>query len=162
MLSPDLAARLDRFIDLYGVHEPGVLPVSVYHLAAQRGFRIVYRDDMGPVYGCAMVTGTTREIYLNACVRRPWQRFAAAHELGHIIAEHPSAGTGYRACSTLTLNPADRAVEREASIIGGLLLVPRWAIVEYETADAIAAACDVPREIVGLLLGELRAQEHAA
>lgn len=141
MLSEAVARRLACTIDVHEAHVPGSLPVSITQILRQQNWEILYRERIYPVYGGALIGRRARGMLINADLPAPWQRFVMAHELGHVIAEHPGSFYLFSADNWM-----HHKQEREASIIAAHLLIPEWALSEYGAERDLTAACDVPGE----------------
>lgn len=142
----ELLARAD-------LHRPGVLPVSIRQLARDEGWRVFYTERLWPLYGFAVVKGMTRLMWVNADVAPAYQRFAIAHEMGHVLLE---AGDALHLCSPAQTGFSRwvrQRAERQASIVAAHLLIPAWVPDDVESRAAIAHACEVPEELVALRFG---------
>ncbi|MCS7294381.1 MAG: ImmA/IrrE family metallo-endopeptidase, partial [Dehalococcoidia bacterium] len=85
-------------------------------------------------------------MWINALLSSAEQRLVIAHELGHWINGDEQV---IRTCrSSSFAYHWDARLERDATIAAARLLIPEWAVREYGTVEAIAAACDVPAWLV--------------
>lgn len=139
-----------ELIARYDLHAAPVLPVPIRQLARELGWQIVYGERMGRIYGLAVVYRDVRLIQVNAALSHEWQRMTIAHELGHVLNGDASA---LHLCAAPAPDLAgwlgDRQ-ERRASLTAARLLIPDWAAREYGTVAELAAACEVPPELVEL------------
>jgi Zn-dependent peptidase ImmA (M78 family) len=117
------------------------------HTAAEAvlpGF-IVVELELLPQGACAIVDMEDRSIGVNGALSPPRQRFAIAHEIGHVVLNHPQyvfAAAGKQ----------DTILEREADIFAGEFLVPRKALQQAfrECRDyaELAQRFEVEREVM--------------
>lgn len=134
----------------YNLHGRMALPVPIRQIARDEGWRIHYTERLAPLYGFAVVHGSVHLMQINADVTDPYQRFAIAHEMGHVlngdrVSLHLCAAGGRLAQWT------SRRMERQADLAAARLLIPPAAFEAGSIAE-IAAACEVPRELVELLV----------
>jgi len=88
---------------------------------------------------------------VNTAVPSPYQRFAIAHDIAHVLCGH---------CSLFHCGFADPFVfwldarqEWEADRAALAILLPGWALRSYGTVEELAAACGVPCELLFRYLG---------
>src|SRR5437763_15942610 len=98
--------------------------------------------------GFAVVRPRDIHIGVNAHLPPPWQRLAAAHEAGHIIAYHP-----HRLYTCKAYQWDQEEHERSAQLAAALLLVPLRAVQTYQqefTPTELANLLQVPTALVDL------------
>lgn len=144
----DAAERaIAQLIERRGIHAnlSLCLPVPIRQVARDEGWDIYFHEGMSNLYGVGVVNGPVRLMYINADVSTSWQRHAIAHEMGHFINDDP--GTIHLCHQWPWLA---NKTERRASIVAGRILIPDAALTEFATIDEIAAACNVPSDLVEL------------
>lgn len=140
--------NVQALIDRYGLHDwPGEVPIR--QVARDEGWLVQF-GEITPALGYAVVLGTVRVMVINEAVSRAYQRFAIAHELGHVLAGDPGrlqlCQPEVGAFGAWLLS----AAERRANQIAALLLVPPAALGWDATTREIAAQLVVPEELVTL------------
>uniref|UniRef100_A0A7C2WJ70 ImmA/IrrE family metallo-endopeptidase n=2 Tax=Thermorudis TaxID=1649508 RepID=A0A7C2WJ70_9BACT len=147
---PSIAGTaLAEFIRRHRAHD--TVPVPVIDIAEREGWEIEFRSDLGKIRGISGVYRGVKLMWINALLPLEEQRAVVAHELGHWL-------NGDQRVIELCQHGSfaylwDRKLERQATLTGACLLVPSWAIREYQTIEAIAAACAVPPWLVKMRLG---------
>lgn len=151
VLSPPLDRKLrDRVketIALYDVH--ATLPVPIRQLARDAGWDVRFRERMGHILAWATHEDNLPVMGINASISTIYQRYAMGHEIGHELAGHLSSGDTRTLTSILRPHDIDEAV---ADASAALLLVPAYALDDFDTVHAVARACEVPRRLVELRL----------
>lgn len=142
-----------EMIARYGLHD-GLLPVPIRQVARDEGW-VVQFAEIPRAYGYAVVVGTVRVMVINAMVTPVYQRFAIAHEIGHVL--NRDDGRVHLCASDMSqfemwLRSRE---ERAASLTAATLLIPMHAIEWGDTPECIAARCGVPVELARLRLSEL-------
>lgn len=157
MTSPDgVDEQVTAIIQRYQLHGTTAYPSEYVNLAPLEDmFPILLRPlhEWGvqgfviPPIGVVSTSNpapVTLDIRLTAHVAR----LAYAHEIGHGLHGHQGA---------FVLAEMDqwfvRRAEREAWAVAARLLVPIQTVIDYETTEAIATACDVPEWLVDLAAG---------
>ena len=116
------------------------LPVPVDAIAEDLLGLHVTEADLDGVSG--LLYPARRRIVVNAADPPARKRFTLAHELGHWICQcqdGPEVEVFCRA-EDVTLDPAARAVEREANVFAAELLMPEPAVREAWAGDPDACA----------------------
>ncbi len=139
--------RVRETIALYDVH--ATLPVPIRQLARDTGWDVRFRERMSPVLAWATRESGQPVMGVNASISTIYQRYAMGHEIGHELAGHLRTGGTWTLSSCLTRRDRDPH-EAVADAIAALLLVPAYALDDWETTGAIARACEVPRRLVDL------------
>lgn len=149
-LSRRATERIQRLIEFRSLH--AVTPVPIRQIINDEGWRLLFREQIHPLYGFAVIRGQHKIMTVSADVSYPAQRYVMAHELAHEINEDPGilhvCGEG---------DWLESRSEREADEIAAWLLIPDSAMERYTTAAAIAAACQVPERLVRIRAGLLAA-----
>ena len=134
----------------HGLHDAG-LPVPLN--ALEDLYVPVYEDlwDTG-VAACAIppsngmpTRATPAHIVMDRSLPPSTRRLFYAHEIGHVICEHPGS------LRARHVDPwfHDRH-EREAWEVAALFLIPPQVFAEGWTKDQMATACEVPRQVFDL------------
>ncbi len=124
----------------------GTLPVPVQQIAEHEGWEIEFRDGLGTILGISGVYKGVKLMWINAQLSTAERRAVIAHELGHWLNGDELV---IRTCRWSSFAYHwDVRLERDATITAARLLIPNWAVREYQTVQAIAAACDVPPWLV--------------
>lgn len=126
------------------------VPVLIWHVALAQGWHLRYAEGMGTIHAISVVYRGMKVIQVNADLPVPYQRFAIAHELAHVLCDHVSL---VQLCNGSAVDWLDRRQERQADLVVAHLLIPEWCLHVYEHPLAIATAADVPVEVVTLHLG---------
>lgn len=127
------------------------VPVPIQQIAELEGWEIEYRDDLGVIYGISGIQGETKLMWINARLPEVERRAVIAHELGHWLNADQHI---IRKCGWFSFTYYwDRKIERQATTAAAHLLIPSWAVTEYKTIEAIAAACAVPLWLVQMRCG---------
>ncbi len=143
-------------------------PVDVETLARSFGARIV-RGDLDGAMARIIGQGSRAVIRLsNRVVQVGAQRFSVAHELGHLVMQHPTPGPMALAERTAA-RPVDRGVETEANAFAAELLMPEDEIrvrlvrtqLSVELAGAIATEMGVSIVAAALRCVELTTEPSA-
>ncbi len=117
------------------------LPVNVDELATGLGFQVVRLFSVADEFS-GIVSPKHRLIGVNGNHHRHRQRFTLAHELGHIVLEHPPES----ACSSLQVIECNR----EADIFASELLIPEFFLDELllrtQSPAILARLFDVSEE----------------
>ncbi len=136
----DLHGTPDNPVDLVNLSRlENEFPLVVEDLSAMEvaGYVIPPHGDISP--------NNTSPIFVHRTLGPIARRLTYAHEIGHALHGHAGA---------LSLASMDEwfmdRVERDAWIVAAQLLVPVDTMARYETIDAIAAVCMVPRKLVEL------------
>ncbi len=146
--------QLRSFVDRYSLHERGAVPVPISKVAEYEGFRLYYTPRLWPLNGYAITLGPVRVMEINADLSQPYRRLTIAHELAHTILDHPSTLYLCTAGNRTFAHWVRRRIERQADAGAAYLLVPDWVIEETGgSLTEIAAACEVPEEVVRMRLG---------
>lgn len=146
------AAALEALAEL-AVGQP---PISPREIAEAYGLRINdVRFDSSHAQVAGFIDFTERAIYVNADDPYNRKTFTIAHELGHYVLhrehfrEHPDQ---YNVLLRRPMSTANSALEKEANIFAGHLLVPRKFLDKYyqlastsELASLFAVSADVVR-----------------
>jgi Zn-dependent peptidase ImmA (M78 family) len=143
-----LSAAAERALaDLIARHAAhGTLPVPVQQIAEDEGWEIEFRDGLGTILGISGVYKGVKLMWINRQLSSAERRAVIAHELGHWLNGDELV---IRACRWSSFAYHwDVRLEREATITAARLLIPNWAVREYQTVQAIAAACDAPPWLV--------------
>jgi len=140
-------AAADGFIDRWGIHERGILPVPIIQAARWSGWSVQFIGGMWPAMGIAYMLPNLRRIQVDENLAACWQRTVIAHELGHWLADH----RGIHHCvSTRVVKRS--AKEMVADELAARLLVPEWAIERFPMME-LATRCQVPQALVDLRIG---------
>src|SRR5207253_8739259 len=81
-----------------------------------------------------------------------------AHELGHILLQHPRRP--FRVRDTNSARPIDPRLEREANIFAREFLVPAHLARNYKTIEELKVAFQISADTAELRLKELKIQER--
>ena len=139
--------RTNGLIERYGIHDGGaLLPVPIRQVARDDGWVVCFRERMGQAIAMCAVGGGCRVMYVNACLTERVQRFGIAHEMGHVLAGH-LIGLDIVSRNQKLASVTARQ-EREASLIGGMLLIPPWLRDAPLSDEEVAAICCVPKRLV--------------
>lgn len=146
----DVAERVRALIDSYDLHGDGV-PVR---LSRVEDVYVPWREDLDPIgvaaYSIPSKHGqptamSPAHVVINSAADRIDQRLLFAHEIGHVLCEHPGS------LPHLDLGEWwHERDEREAWEVAAYLLIPSQVIWHYGETVLIAAACEVPRWLVDL------------
>lgn len=145
-------AAIRELIARYHLHSRLALPVPIRQVAEDEGWRLVYREGLAPLYAFAVVHRSARLIYINADVDRTYQRAAIAHEIGHSL----NGDLGILQLCAASRSQAAWTTsrqERQADLAAAHILIPPWTLREFGSLHEIAAACEVPVELVELYRG---------
>jgi hypothetical protein len=143
-------------------------PVDVEHVARSFGARVV-RGDLDGAMARIIGHGSRAVIRLsNRVLQVGAQRFSVAHELGHLVMQHPTPNPLVLAART-AVRPADRGVETEANAFAAELLMPEAEIhvrlartrLDLELARAIATDMGVSVVAAALRCVELTTEPSA-
>lgn len=146
MVSEEARRRLRRTVSAHALHTS--IPVPVRQLVTDLGWLLQFRERIYPLCGFAVKDGPAKVMVLNAS-NHPWyQRYVMAHEIAH-----ENNGD----LSSIDLIRSDQShihikQERAADIVAAHILIPDFALYEYETYAEVAAACQVPVDLVRLRL----------
>lgn len=146
-MNPALFIFEDRCIEaahtLLQTHasDPRRLPVNLDELAKGLGFQVVHLYSVADEFS-GLVSPKHRLIGVNGNHHRHRQRFTLAHELGHIVLEHPPEST----CSSLQIVECNR----EADLFASELLMPDYFVTELlprtQSPAILARLFDVSEE----------------
>jgi Zn-dependent peptidase ImmA (M78 family) len=129
----------ELLICIGGIRTP---PVDVESLVKCLGVSVIYKDSVE--VSRLEVNGNQATIVVNSNASKQRQRFALAHELGHLLRHDltkPTCHYDFR---------GHAAIEREANIFAASLLMPRSMLGLYLgytslDLDQIGRVFDVPR-----------------
>lgn len=143
MIPPSVLENLRATVEGHRLHAQ--VPVSLEPLLD--GVRVAYLPLSRGLLGFSLVKGHHTFIGINRRLSRPQRRRVAAHELGHILCQHPSAVHHMVSQNWLT----DR-LEAEAEAAAAFLLVPWPLPAEAWGLDLqqLSALLEVPRETLNL------------
>lgn len=117
------------------------LPVNVDELAAGLGFQVVRLFSVADEFS-GLVSPKHNLIGVNGNHHRHRQRFTLAHELGHIVLEHPPESR----CSSMQISECNR----EADLFASELLIPEFFLDELmqrtQSPSILARLFDVSEE----------------
>ena len=120
--------------------------MPVQQIAEHEGWEIELRDGLGTILGISGVYKGVKLMWINAQLSSAERRAVIAHELGHWLNGDELV---IRTCRWSSFAYHwDARLERDANITAARLLIPNWAVREYQTVQEIAAACDVPSWLV--------------
>ena len=99
-------------------------------------------DDVPDLDVSGMLIPAERLVYLNGVEPPQRRRFTLAHELGHWICQSLDGGAApvYCRAEEVGLDPAVKALEREANVFAAELLMPEDAIRDAWTGSIAASA----------------------
>lgn len=143
---------VSELIARYDLHTRLSVPVPIRHIARNEGWVVVYSEQMGRLYGVAVVHERLRLMRINADVTPSFQRMAIAHEMAHVLNGDIESIQLCAASVPAFRGWLNRRQERQASLTAARILIPDWVLAEIQTVDEIATACEVPRELVELLI----------
>lgn len=146
MVPGEALLRLRRLIDAHDLHS--TIPVPIRQLVWDRGWVLRFRERIYPFYGYAIVAGPAKVMTINASTHPYWQRYVMGHEIGH---DNNGDLGSFDVVRDNQLHIHQKQ-ERAADIVAAHLLIPDFALVEYETIQQVAAACQVPPSLVRLRL----------
>lgn len=131
-------------------HRPTAVPVPIRQVARDEGWTIAYANRMAPLYGYAIVAGGRLFMRINSAVTDAYQRMAIAHEMGHVLNGdidriHLCAASPFESW-------IDRRQEQRASLVAARILIPSWMLRDVGSVAEIATRCEVPMELVELLV----------
>ena len=134
---PRAHALREQYVATFGGAE---VPVPVDDVAGDLLGLHVSEADLGGVSG--LLYPTQRRIVLNEAESPARKRFTLAHELGHWICQCLDGREAEVFCRAedVTLDPATRALEREANVFAAELLMPEPAVREAWAGDVDACA----------------------
>lgn len=135
---------LAELIERHYAHE--AVPVPVHCIAEREGWEIEFRQNLGSILGISGIYRGVKLMWINAQLPSAERRAVIAHELGHWLNGDEHVVRMCRATSFAYY--WDARLERDATVAAARLLIPEWAVREYGTVEAIAAACEVPPWLV--------------
>lgn len=154
MALPQRAHRaVRRLIVRHGLHGPGDIPVPIRQVVADDGWSLHFREGLAPLLGIAGILEGVQVMWINADVSRPYQRFAMGHEMGHWLCGHISTVQLCVEHDDRFASWVSRRQERQADLAAAHILIPPWTLREFGSLHEIAAACEVPVELVELYRG---------
>lgn len=152
VLPSDVERRLQEFIERYDLHRRYALPVPIEMAAEAEGFQIRLTPRLWPLNGFAITIGPVRRMEINADLSPAWRRWVIAHELAHLILDDPSVLHLCAAEHALFTTWLRKRIERRANHAAAYLLIPEWVVRETESAEEIAARCQVPTSLAMIRL----------
>lgn len=117
------------------------LPIRISHICKNLGIEIKIYDSQEENDGYSFILQGKPFIFVNQNIPKDQQRFACAHELGHILLGH----VGKHKLVNREPSPYDNAVEQQANSFATRLLAPACVLHELGILDAksIAETCGI-------------------
>lgn len=130
-LREDPLATASSLLDMFAIEEP---PVPIIGIAKGLGVEVYYRPNAGWEGALSIDEEGDAHIIIEGIRDVQWQRFVAAHELGHLVL-HPKIKVHRDTRKSLL---SKERVEREATEFAARILMPKWMVefaVDYMTTD---------------------------